>query len=190
MKKLKLDPCHPSTKQAGTPCTHTQFQTHIHRQAHTYARKHECVHTHPRTPTRTIFGRASECKANEEMPFFLCFRQSLQFPLEEAVSVLCLVTDFSDYHEQVSEIIFHLKRTWRWDRLVLVGRIGNAYLEPQWDPGWLVPHGHDRQETVSVPVSTRELVKNDRRGIPLEPLTAFFLGTRSLPRCAKHSKNN
>lgn len=148
------------------------------------------AHTPAHTYTHYLWVSIRKCKAKEETPFFLCFRQSLQFPLEEAVSVLCLVTDFSDYHEQVSEIVFHLKRTWRWDRLVLVGRIGNAYLEPQWDPGWLVPHGHDRQETVSVPVSTREPVKNDRRVIPLEPLTAFFLGTRSLPRCAKHSKNN
>lgn len=41
-----------------------------------------------------------------------------------------------------------------------------------------------------VPVSTREPVKNDRRVIPSEALTAYFLGTRSLSRCAKHFVNN
>lgn len=69
-----------------------------------------CTHAQARMHTYTYYLRVSirKCKTKEETPFFLCFRQSLQFLFGEAVSVLCLVTDFSDYQEQVTEIVFHL----------------------------------------------------------------------------------
>lgn len=92
---------------------------HMHTIPHTYTgahTQHESMNACTRTPIHTIFGWSSESVKQKKMPFFLCFRQSLQFPLEETVSVLCLVTDFSDYHEQVTKIVFHLfNRTWRWD---------------------------------------------------------------------------